>query len=190
MSSPFWYLSPGKEVPHDITHPDRAQWKSLDDQGTEPLASRWPVLTIQLQAQLELPDLFATGSKRVISQRLRALIERFHVNAEYLPVKITNSDGSVLSETFSVLHPLERIDCIDFGTSDFDQYGSGANFIVARFRRLVFRPEAIGDRAVFRPQRYSAIFASEEFRETALREALDIKFYPPDGRSAAGSPAI
>jgi hypothetical protein len=118
----------------------------------------------------------------LISERLRALCERFEVKAEYLPVSMTHPDGKVLSESYSILHPLEAIDCIDFGASDFDRYGSADNFIVARFRRLVFRPEVVGDRAVFRPQRYSPIFASNEFRETVLAAGLSVSFYPPDGQ--------
>ncbi len=181
MSSPFWYLAPGIEVPHEITHPgDDFDWRSVNDQGTEALASRWPAVVIRVEVDLELPDLFATGSKRVISPRLRALCDRFRVNAEYLPVKLTKPNGAVLSDSFSVLHPLERIDCIDFAASDFDRYGTAEKFTVARFRRLVFHPEAIGDRAIFRPQRYSAIFASDEFRDAAQREGLVVKFYPPE----------
>ena len=91
MSSPFWRLASGKEVPHLITQPPRGSvdWKSPDDVGTEPLASRWPLLTIQLPEVFELPDLFASGSKRIASKRLGKLCEQFGVNAEFLPLKIT-----------------------------------------------------------------------------------------------------
>lgn len=178
----FWYLAPGKEVPHRIAEHDRIVWKLLRDQGTEPLVSSWPGATIHLEVELELPDLFESGSKVIISPRMRRLCDRYQVKAEYLPVTITDPKGKVAADRYAIMHPLERIDCIDFAASDFDRYGSGDNFIVARFRRLVFLPEKIGGRAVFRPQRYSPIFASNAFRKALLRAGLAVEFYAPEGQ--------
>ena len=96
---------------------------------------------------------------------------------EYLPVKISQPNGNLWPEQYVVMHPLERVDCIDFAASDFDRYGNGDNFHVARFRRLVFHPERIGDRAVFRALRYSPIFVSPAFREAVLGAGLTVEFY-------------
>jgi len=181
--SPFWYLGSGWEVPHDVADRDRVVWKALKDQRTEPQSAGWRPVTIQLEFELdELPDLFRSGSKYVISPKLRRLCERFHTKSEYLPVKIAQPSGNLWPEQYAVMHPLEVIDCIDFEKSDFDRYGSGDNFIVARFRRLVLRPEKIAGRAVFRPQRYSPIFASEAFRQAVLRARLAVDFYAPEGQ--------
>jgi hypothetical protein len=188
MSTPFWRLSSGKQVAHRITQPapDSFDWKSLDDLRTEPLAARWPQLTIQLREEFELPDYFASGTKPILSKRLRALCEeQFRVNAEFLPLKIVGSDGKMKSESFSVLHPLERIDCIDYEASQFDRYGDDEDFTIARFRSLVFRPQVIGDRALFRPQRYPAMYVSNEFREAVLAGHLVVKFYPLEGAEKA-----
>ena len=179
----FWYLDSGAEVPHDVADRDRIVWKALKDQRSEPQAAGWRPVTIQLEFELdELPDLFRSGSKYLISPKLRRLCERFHTKSEYLPVKIAQPSGNLWPEQYAVMHPLEVIDCIDFEKSDFDRYGSGDNFIVARFRRLVLRPEKIAGRAVFRPQRYSPIFASEAFRQAVLRARLAVDFYAPEGQ--------
>ena len=132
MCSPFWYLGSGWEVPHDVADRDRVVWKALKDQRTEPQSDGWRPVTIELEVPLDqLPDLFASGSKRVISPRLRGLCERFQVKCEYLPVKISQPNGNLWPEQYVVMHPLERVDCIDFAASDFDRYGNGDNFHVA-----------------------------------------------------------
>jgi hypothetical protein len=179
----FWYLGAGGEVPHDVADNDRIQWRALKDQRTEPQSNGWRPVTIELEVELdELPDLFASGSKQIISPRLRELCDQFKVKAEYLPVKIAQPNGNLWPEQYVVMHPLERIDCINFAASDFDRYGDSDNFIVARFRRLVFRPERIGDRAVFRALRYSPIFASNGFRHAVLGAGLVVEFYAPEGQ--------
>ena len=132
MCSPFWYLGSGSEVPHDVADRDRVVWKALKDQRTEPQSDGWRPVTIELEVALDqLPDLFASGSKRIISPRLRGLCERFQVKCEYLPVKISQPNGNLWPEQYVVMHSLERVACIDFAASDLDRYGNGDNFHVA-----------------------------------------------------------
>jgi len=107
----------------------------------------------------------------VVSDRFRTLCDGFQVNAEFLPVKIVHRGRVPASDLpYWCLHALEQIDCIDYDASDYDTYGPKEKLVFARFRRLVMRPEVIGDRDFFRPYRHSALFVSQKLRD-ALQSA-------------------
>src|SRR5262245_6650949 len=191
MSQPFYRLAPGDQVDHEIRPGPGAGIDLInklgnDQYGTDALAGRFPVLTIQCLEKQSLPDFFNSGSKTVVSDRFRSLCDGFRVNAEFLPVNIVRPDGAPASDLpYWFLHPLERIDCIDQDASVYDIYGEKKDrFVFAGFKRLVMRPEVIGDRDLFRPQRYPFLYVSQKLRDAIERAGLVVDFDDLEGTRA------
>jgi hypothetical protein len=175
----FSRLEMARYVEHDIYRqvPGDDYDAGLDDLGVEPIASIWPVLNISVQDRKDIPDYFASGGKPIVSDHFRALCERFVISAEFLPIRIHRPAGTPpVQQAFWVLHPLERIDCINVEESIFEMYGKPPNFIVKRYHKLVFRPDVIGRRAVFRPLHDPALYVSAAFRQAAEELKLWVRF--------------
>src|SRR5215510_6106510 len=191
MSQPFYRLAPGDQVDHEIRPGPGAGIDLInklgnDQYGTDALAGRFPVLTIQCLEKQSLPDLFDSGSKTVVSDRFRSLCDGFRVNSEFLPVNIVRPDGAPASEIpYWFLHPLERIDCIDYDASIYDTYGDkkGDRWVIGRIKRLVMRPEVIGDRDLFRPKRNPSLYVSQKLRDAIERAGLVVGFAQLEGQT-------
>src|SRR5262245_11368243 len=184
MSQPFYKLALGDDVP-SLPGDGIDLWElDKDTFGAAPLAGRWRVLTIKCLEMQPLPDLFKAGSKTIVSERFRRRCGGFRVNAEFLPVNALRPDGDPASDQpYWCLHPLERIDCIDYNASIYDIYGSKEDFVVARFSRLVMRPEVIGLRDLFRPDRHSALYVSRRLRDAILEAGLSVGFRELEGQA-------
>jgi hypothetical protein len=185
MSQPFYNLALGAEPRPKLLPPGKGSNWNLrlltgGMFGTAPLAGWWPLLTVSCVPPLG--DLFEFTSMKAVSERFRRLCDGFQVNAEFLPVNVERRNGAPASNLpYWILHPLERIDCIDYAASDYDIYGTKDNFSVARFRRLVMRPEVIGDRDLFRPDRYTALYVSQKLRDAILGARLTVGFRQLEG---------
>jgi len=115
----------------------------------------------------------------VVSERFRRLCEGFNTQLEFLPVKIERQPGIAPStEPFWLIHPLDHVDCIDYENSVFVKYGAGDDFGIGLVDKLVFRPEAIGDRAIFRPLHDALVYCSRAFRDAVEKAKLKVAFYP------------
>src|SRR5262245_5917469 len=186
MNQPFYGLALGDEVPTEFLPGDGIDLSKLNKEvfGTAPLSGRWRVLTIRCLEEQPLPDLFEWSSRSIVSERFRRLCDGFRVNAEFLPMNVLRPDGKPASDQPCwFLHPLERIDCIDYDASVYEIYGTKDDFTVRRFSRLVMRPEAIGDRDLFRPDRYPALYVSEKLRDAILRAKLSVGFRELEGQA-------
>src|SRR5262245_24836536 len=184
MNQAFYRLALGDEVPTEILPGDRIDLSKLNKDvfGAAPLSGRWRVLTIRCLWEQPLPDLFEFSSRAIVSERFRRLCDGFRVNAEFLPMNVLRPDGAPASDQpYWFLHPLERIDCIDYGESVYEIYGTKDDFTVRRFSRLVMRPEAIGERDLFRPDRYSALYVSQKLRDAILEARLVVGLYQLEG---------
>jgi hypothetical protein len=127
-----------------------------------------------------LPDYFDAGMLGdVVSERFRKLCDGFNTQLEFLPVKIERQPGiAPPTEPFWLIHPLDHVDCIDYEESEFERVGSGEDFGICMIDKLVLRPEAIGDRAIFRPAHTGRIFCSRAFRDAVEKAKLKVAFYP------------
>lgn len=105
---------------------------------------------------IELADSIAGAKFIVISGRVKAALEAGGArNVEYLPLKIINHKGRVASEDYSLLNPLEVIDCIDKAASvvEEDTLNDG---MIDGVQSLVLREEAIPeDMHLFRTKFWS-----------------------------------
>lgn len=145
---------------------------------TAPLAGWWPGLTFQCERRPS--DLFAFGPRWFVSDRFRRLCDGFQVNAEFLPVDIVRPNGAPASDVpYWYLHVLDRIDCVDYAASDYDNiYGDKHDFHIRTrgLRRLVMRPEAIGNRDLFKADRLSGLYVSQKLRDASLGAGLKVPF--------------
>ncbi len=184
MSAPYFRLVQGREMSTQRLHIQGNM--GLEFLDAKPLLDAWEPLVLTYSSIRRLPDLFEMGGRRIVSPRLRAILVLFRANAEFLPVTVQNNAG-VTARSFSILHPLELIDCIDYVNSEFDRYGTGSNFTVARYKRLVFDNDVVAGRHFFKPQRDASSYVSTELRSSVELAGLQVRFEPLEG-SDSGVP--
>jgi hypothetical protein len=168
-------------IPHAIWHnePGDSDWDSVDDILTAPILGSFPVLTLQCRRREAVPDYFESGSKPIVSAKFRNLAERFSVAAEFLPVNLLDYQGNpARGGPYWFMHMLEEIDCIDLEQSEYETLSDRPDSLLRRVRKLSFRPEMIGDRAMFRPHRYLQMFVTGGVREEIVRERLKLSLTP------------
>jgi hypothetical protein len=96
-------------------------WKTGFGHST---AKEWPDdATIQLRKSSgrKLSDLLGTITNNlIVSKRLRAMIEEHSANidVEYLPVRINDHRGRLLSDEYVIVNPIGTVDCLDTKASD------------------------------------------------------------------------
>ena len=189
MSAPFHKFGIAEEVPHRIYH--RAEgdrdWEAFDIDGPHPLAAVFPLLTIECHRKQQMADLFKSGSKAIVSERFRRACEPFRVTAEFLPIKVIVPSGEPANGgPYWFVHLLERIDCIDYNASVFEAWSERADSELRRISKLVFREDAIGERALFKPKRYSQLFASQQLHDSLLKAGCLVSFTPTDKVTLGG----
>jgi hypothetical protein len=177
MTQAFYRVDMGAEVRHELyrDYPGDEYWTGYNDLDTMPLLKAWKQLTIVTEQSEALPDWFDSGGKPIISASLRAACEEMNIVAEYLPVVIIHR-GSIVKPNYWILHPLERIPCIDIANSDFEMYGKPPNFTVKRYKKLTFIDRVVSERHLFRPQHDPAIYASSAFRRLCESRHLTVLF--------------
>jgi hypothetical protein len=142
----------------------------------EPLAETFPAdvrfhMNPDFPTDLLLVDnLENTDLCLVVSAKLREALEKQKLSdVEYLPVSIINHRGRVASKDYSIVHPLNPVDCIDRGKSVFKE-----NRIIPgridRFKKLVVnRAQIPEDRRLF----YMKDFSDIAVVRSDLAKALD-----------------
>jgi uncharacterized protein DUF1629 len=183
VSAPFYKFGLAEDVPHWIYHRVKGdrEWQAIDVDGPKPLTGVFPLLTIECDRKQRMPDLFESGSKAIVSDRFRRVCERFGVAAEFLPIKVVVHGGEPAEGgPYWFLHLLERVDCIDYDASIFEAWSDRAESEFRRVSKLVFREDAIGERALFKPKRYSQLFASQQLRDSLVEADCVVAFTPTE----------
>lgn len=106
----------------------------------------------------------------VASEKLRALIEASQAPAvEYLPVPIYNHKKRRVKESYSIIHPIEPVDCLDVDACEA-QWGRINKQAISRVKRLVVDEKRIpAQRLLFRPK----FFANVILVHRSLAQAVD-----------------
>ena len=140
-----------------------------------PLAARFPSdvrLTMNADTPNDtvLPDNVSNIRMLVlVSPRLANFLRQRNLPAvEYLPVTVIDHKGTLLAEPFSIVHPIEPLDCVDESASVFER-----SRILGRYRkfdRLVLDPARIpAERALFRIAKFwSATLVRRSLAEELL----------------------
>jgi uncharacterized protein DUF1629 len=130
----------------------------------EPLAATFPA-DVRFHMNPDFPNdllladnLENTDLCLVVSAKLREALEKRKLShVEYLPVSIINHRGRVASKDYSIVHPLNPVDCIDRDKSVFKE----SRIIpgrIDRFKKLVVNKARIPeDRTLFHMKDFSDI---------------------------------
>jgi hypothetical protein len=115
-------------------------------------------------------NLINTHQTIVASPKLRAFLEaRGLKKVEYLPVTILDHRGRPASTEYSIVHPIEPIDCLDLAASQ-PHFSAIDKTTIQRVKKLVI------DEAKLDPQRElfrANGFGKVTFASRALAQALD-----------------
>jgi hypothetical protein len=123
----------------------------------------------------------------VASRRLQECVrEHAPADVEYLPVSIVDHKGRIASKDYSIIHPVNPIDCIDMGNSVFEADLIDANDIES-FDKLVLDETKIPPaRSLFRLRGFWEITLVRQDLAKAIDAMglsglswLDVEDYPP-----------
>jgi hypothetical protein len=91
-----------------------------------------------------------TWSMLVVSDPLRAVLEKTSVKIEFYSIRIRDLKGRLVKKPYFLANPIGTVDCMDRAQSDYDE-SKIARWQVRRFRRLVLDVGKIpNDRTIFR----------------------------------------
>jgi hypothetical protein len=165
-----------QDVRQDIDDAYREAFRAFDLHEPVAVAGRFPVLTLECEPIRPMPDFFRSGPNAIVSERFRKVCAEFQVPAEFLPIHVNHRGQYAPGSPFWFVHLLERLDCIDQERSDFEAWSARPESEFRRLNKLEFRQEAIGNRDLFRPKRYSQLFVSDELRRALLQADCLVRF--------------
>jgi hypothetical protein len=180
-SGNYFRLVDAVDVHHWFFHRKRGDkdWHAFDLDGSNALAGQFPLLTIECEHAEPVPDYFRSGPRPIVSDKFRQICERCRAPAEFLPIKVLNPSGQETARSpFWLMHLLERIDCIDYERSIYVSWSARPGSEFRRIEKLVLHDEAVGDRDLFKPQRFSQPFVSERLRAALLVGDCVVRFVP------------
>lgn len=133
-------------------------------------------------------NLFNTDRLIVISSRLRTLIESFHPRSvEFLPVKVLDHKGKPAPGDYSILHPIDTVDCLDAAASGA-KWGKIVKTRIDSVQRIVLAPGKVPeDRVIFKTSTFTKVAlirrdvaeAIVDSRFTGFRP-IELDHYPED----------
>lgn len=103
----------------------------------------------------------------VASPRLRGLLEGLNIPAiEYLPVTVHNHKNRPVPESYTIVHPLDAVDCLVLDACE-PRWGRIDKTDISRLKHLVIDESRIdATRLLFRPKHYKrAILAHRKLAE-------------------------
>lgn len=136
-----------------------------------------------IEKVLRYDNLESSISPPIVSPRLREAIEKLApADVQFLPVRIVARDGQ--SDDYSIVNALKKVDAVDLGVSEPQFLADGISVI--GWRKLVHRPDGMGDAGIGRDINYMGhLLVSErvkteldlggfKFRGLGLRVSTDI----------------
>jgi hypothetical protein len=158
-------LSPMTGFPDD--------WKLLDGIRVKdefPSSSRFKMDPDDPTAVMLTDSLYNADTLIVASTRLRELIEGLKVPAvEYLPVAIFNHKDRPIPEPYTIIHPLDPIDCLVLDACE-PRWGRIDKTNISRLKHLVIDESRIDPtRLLFRPKSYKRVILTHR----KLAEQID-----------------
>ena len=86
---------------------------------SDPLGQGFPVVDIALKSSGLLPDFFPVGPLRIVSARIKDVVERLGGHAEFFPVSIRGPGIFPSIGAYFFMHPLDELPCMDAKQSEF-----------------------------------------------------------------------
>lgn len=124
-----------------------------------------------------IADWSSYGIMRIISSKLKGILESVPADAQYLPVDIKALDGSLLRHF--VFNPVVKCDCIDFAKSECEMLDGG----VYRFHKLRLNGVLCKDLPVFMLDRSWVPLICVQLEIARKVESLEcrgLKFFAPE----------
>ena len=119
---------------------DNREWDTLSASPIyehKPIADQFPldtVVYIKSQAAARRTTL-ETASMSVVSEKLKAILEGFHVRAEFIRLQLKRKGGKDIRSPFHCFNPLEQLDCFDAQHSEFGTRRFYCGYRTAGFER-------------------------------------------------------
>ncbi|HWU41802.1 MAG TPA: DUF1629 domain-containing protein [Bdellovibrio sp.] len=121
----------------------------------------------------------------VVSKSLKSFLQAQDISKmEFLPVSIVDQRGKVMSKEYSILHPLELIDCMDRSASEFemdiidpDSFGTISKLVLDESLtedRKIFNMKGFWELTFVRRDLAEAI-SKKNFSNTQWQELTDYK---------------
>lgn len=104
----------------------------------QPAPRPFPESTLEVENRADPPDFFHAGNLFVVSSRLCKLLQRFQVNAEFLPLDTIVQKRSYTKGQFWLVNILDAVPCLDYENSKYDQ----TDFDVRGIERIVLKESA------------------------------------------------
>lgn len=86
----------------------------LEMMGCEPLAARFPVTTVAIQADGQPDDYFESGSMIIVSGQLKAQLIEMDAHAEFIQLRIVMDGAEYTGQEFYFCHILDCVDCFNY----------------------------------------------------------------------------
>lgn len=163
--------------PHIRNMDDLDPWNT---ESSEPLGRGFPTLDIEVRASPgAVPDSFDVGPLRIVSGRIKDVIERAGGGAEFFPVSIRGPGIAPSIGSYYYLHPLDELACMDQERSVFtldDGY-------IDRVSRFVIDESIAKRKPLFRLARCYALplFVSDALADSLRAlNASGVRLLPPE----------
>lgn len=100
----------------------KAENLSMDDldeadiwpMDTEAFADRWPMVSLKVTTKHTPNDYFQVGSIDVVSDRMKAVMETFGVDVEFLPLRVFYRGKEYTKQSYFFCHILDQVDCFGY----------------------------------------------------------------------------
>ena len=149
--------------------------EAIDDQTVVPLKFSDPV-----PRKPQLADVHAMASNRVISTRIKEILESFSLkNVQFVPATVEDKNGNEI-EGYYIPHIYNLIRCVDTQKSEYRDKSRNANIPVYDIKKLVLDNEVLDQI----PLEDRLVFALEEqglkrlYHRSVVEKILALK---PDG---------
>jgi hypothetical protein len=130
-----------------------------------PLGPRFPVVDMDVTCEGVLPEFFRAGPLRIVSGRIRAVVQQAGGRAEFFPVAIRTAGEPPSVGKFFFMHPLDELSCMDEKRSEFTM----DNGYIDNVTRFVIDESIARQKPMFRLARS---FLMPLFVSDALADAL------------------
>lgn len=107
--------------------------------------------TVQVRTKRKPTDYFEAGMFSIISEKLRLILERFDVEAEYFPVRLVHRRGNSLDGSWWCFNPLLVRDWFDWSKSQYvdeQNFATEIRVLVATENVLTGLPLAVSARTI------------------------------------------
>lgn len=105
--------------------------------------NEWAVPVIDVWTAPSPADYFTASGIGIFSSRLRAVVEEYNSNVQWLPVEVHHAPSRYFKEQRWVAHFLEHIECVDWENSAVTTAGSSTRPMILSATKLVLQSDRV-----------------------------------------------